>query len=177
MKGQTMIEVLVALTTMVVIISAITLSVITALRNVEYSRTQNSATRYAQEGMEFIRFLRDSNYTQFTNLTANTLYCLDKGKNSLYSTNAASCGDNVDFFSRSIVLEKNSSYCVAITPPAPTPVPLNTSIKVTVIVSWTDSKCEASGRCHEAKLVSCLSDYTIAPTPGVNVTNTPTPTP
>jgi len=182
MQGQTIIEVLVALTTAVVIVSAITIAVITSLRNVEYSRTQNTATRYAQEGMEFMRFLRDSNFSKFAVLTANTRYCLAKGETSLTATNASDCGDNVDYFSRSIVMEDNSEYCAAIPPPAPNPPSLNTSRKVIVLVSWTDNKCiddqgESTGRCHKASLVSCLSDYTVVSTPGINAANTPTPTP
>lgn len=162
-RGQTIIEVLVALTTAIVIVSAITMVVITALRNVEYTKAQNTATRYAQEGMEFMRFMRDSNYTLFNGLAGGVPYCLDKGATVLYAPCPTT--SNVDLFLRTITLEKNSLYCAAASLPTPTPTPLNTSTKVTVSVSWTDSKCASSTRCHQAKLVSCLSDYTVVPTP------------
>ena len=164
-QGQTIIEVLVALTTAIVIVSAITMAVITALRNVEYTKAQNTATRYAQEGMEFMRFMRDSNYTLFfIELKGGVSYCLDKGATVLYEP-CSTTTSNVDLFLRTITLEENSPYCAAISQPPPTPTPVNTSIKVTVSVSWTDSKCASSARCHESKLVSCLSDYRVVPTP------------
>lgn len=173
MQGQTIVEVLVALTTAVVIISAITIAVITSLRTVEYSRTQNTATNYAQEGMEFMRFLRDSNYPAFAELDAGDSHCLGKGASSLESITAPVCSANVDFFARTITFEDNSEYCAPITPIPPEPIPPNTARKVTVIVSWTDGKCvdeegNSTGMCHEARLVSCLSDYTVVPTPGIN---------
>lgn len=179
--GQTIIEVLVALTTAVVIVSAATLTVMTALRNSQNTQIKNTATRYTQEGMEYMRYLRDSNYTLFTNLNENTTYCLDKGGSYVYQatqTNACgdiTCGNNVDVYSRSIVLDKDSSDCAPATPPIPTPTPINTGTKVTVTVSWTDSTCENACPCHESKLISCLSDYTIVPTPVDYVTPTPTP--
>jgi Tfp pilus assembly protein PilV len=180
-SGQTLIEVLVALSTAVVIVSAGTLTVITALRNAEQTQIQNTATRYSQEGMEFMRYLRDSNYTEFTDLIEGPTYCLDKNATSVYTaykTSAcgiASCEQNVDLYSRSIIFDRDSPYCAPLAPSLLVPTPVNTATKVTVIVSWTDSRCPNACPCHESKLVSCLSDYTIAPTPGDN--NTPTPTP
>lgn len=188
-KGQTIIEVIVALTTSVVIVAAITIAVITSLRNAEYSSSQNTATRYAQEGIEFLRFLRDSNYPRFKELaSANvTYYCLAKGATELsipppgeplkqQCTSSSVIIDNV--YSRKIEFS-SSDYCnplqppTAIPPATPIPTIANTSKRVTVTVSWTDGKCSDSERCHSARMVSCLSDYTLIPT----IRDLPTATP
>jgi hypothetical protein len=131
-----------------------------------------------------MRYLRDSNYIEFTTLNNNTLYCLDKGATSLYKattintcggTFGVRCGDNLDLYSRSVVVRKNAVSCSPLTPTPPAVVVANTSTEVTVMVSWTDAQCPSACPCHESKLVSCLSDYTIAPTPGDNIPPTPTP--
>lgn len=180
-RGQTLIEALVALSTAVVIVSAITLSLLTSLRNVQHTETQSLATRYSQEGMEYMRFFRDGNYAAFDALQGNTTYCLGKRKINLEESSTSytnpNCGDNVDLFSRAIVIDKDSAECAPLTPPPPTPVPLNTAAKVTVIVSWTDSACPNSSRCHTSVLESCFSNYTVVSTPGDTSTPTPTPTP
>lgn len=179
-SGQSIIEALVALSTAVVIVSAITLAILTALRNSQHTQTQNLGTRYAQEGMEFMRFLRNSDYATFNALQENKTYCLGKDARTLDESSSSpytdpNCGDNVDLFSRAIILDKTSDDCAALTPLPPTPVPTDVPTKVIVIVSWTDSQCPNSTRCHQSRLESCLSDYTVVPTPGDN--NTPTPTP
>jgi Tfp pilus assembly protein PilV len=191
-KGQTIIEVIVALTTAVVIVSAITIAVITALRNAEYSSAQNTATRYAQEGVEFLRFMRDSNFPQFKQLAEANVnyYCLAKGATTLsipppgelstqQCTNSSVVID--DIYSRKIEFASNDAYCnplqppTAIPPATPIPTIANTSKKITVTVSWTDGKCPNSSRCHSAKMVSCLSDYTLVPTIKDLPTATPNP--
>ena len=81
-------------------------------------------------------------------------------------------------FSREIQIVKNSSYCTPTPPPAPAPTPLPTrDALVIVTVSWTDNKCtdRTNPNCHKVQLTSCLSDYGVIVTPGVN--NSPTPTP
>lgn len=180
MKGQTIIEVLIALTTAVIIVSAITIAVITSLRNAEYSKTQNAGTRYAQEGLEFVRFMRDSNYPVFKQFLTATeadptkVYCLGKDSTTLTEntvpnfpcTSSSVTIDNI--FSRIISFEPASTDCAPLAPSPSEAIPTNTGAQVTVSVAWTDAKCPSSTRCHQAKVVSCLSDYTLVPT----ITNT-----
>ncbi|MBI3069818.1 MAG: hypothetical protein HYY87_00750, partial [Candidatus Levybacteria bacterium] len=54
-KGQTLIEVLLALGTAVVVLSATVVAVLSALNNAQFSKNQSLATQYAQEGMEVMR--------------------------------------------------------------------------------------------------------------------------
>lgn len=58
-KGQSLIEVVVALSVAAVIITALLIVVITSLRNAQLSQTQSRATKYAQEGLERVRAIRD----------------------------------------------------------------------------------------------------------------------
>src|SRR3989338_6084252 len=54
-SGQTLLEALVALATAVVIISAMTVTVLSSLNNAQFSKNQNQATLYAQQGIEFLK--------------------------------------------------------------------------------------------------------------------------
>jgi len=54
-KGQGLVEALIALGAAVIIIAAITIAVITAVSNSDFSTEQNLATGFAQQGMEIVR--------------------------------------------------------------------------------------------------------------------------
>lgn len=154
-KGQTLIEALVALTTAIFVVSAITIVVINALNNSQYSKNQSMASQYAQQGIEFIRQKRDNDWNTFNGYSGS--YCLDS--NLTFATMAISCPQNVGSFVRQIDIVKNSDGCLI--------TGASKATKVTVIVSWNDSKCpEGNLFCHESKLISCLSDITTAPING-----------
>ena len=166
-KGQTLIEVLVALGVSVLIVSAISAAILSALSNAQYSKNQNTATQYAQEGMEIVRNFRNSDLTAFSALLGNPneqkSYCLDKGfttidkENNVRNNLIAGCsgtnnispkGQNVDIFARQVTLEKSGGSCG------------NNVTKVTVFVSWSDSKCASTQNifCHKVQIISCLSE-------------------
>lgn len=164
-KGQSLIEVLIGLATASVIIGAITVATITALNNTVFSKNQNLATQYAQQGMEVVRNLRDRNYSQFAEL--NGTYCLAKTCNAIDPTSnnpqdpcgprSIVCdqnvgGENADIFVRQVFVDPNSSYCTDSTQQA------TQGIQATVSVSWFDAKCGAGQVfCHTVKLSTCLS--------------------
>lgn len=171
MKGQALIEVLAALGLGIVLISAITILVITSLSGAQLSKTQNLATQYAQEGMEVIRSQRNGG-----KLPASGTYCLDKNNPTLYPKDTAvinGCShnglnfQNVDTFAREVKIEEDSSECRATPPPVLTPTPVTAALtKITVKVSWSDSKCADANNlmCHNVTVVSCLSDSNVVPT-------------
>ncbi len=169
--GSTLIEVLIALGVAVGIISAITIAVITGLSNTQSAKNQNLATQYAEQGMEVVQTLRNSDWTTFSSLS--NVYCLPRNSTTLTPRIGTSCGQNVDIFVREVTLTAASSDCTppTLTPPlAPTPTPVAISAnatKVTVTVSWSDNNCTDRDNlfCHQTKLISCLSDYTLIPTP------------
>lgn len=169
-KGQTLIEVLVALTAAIVVIYAIATAVISALSNAQFSKSQGIATQYAQEGIEIMRQIRDSDWSRFYSYkqTDSTIYyCLNKNAKDV-TENGSACSPNVDSFIREVQIQKNSSDCTQ-------PLQITNAAKVTVIVYWSDGKCTNTNNlyCHNVRLSSCFSDFQVVATPGEN----PTPTP
>lgn len=139
-KGQSLIEILVALGIITIIATALTSVVITSLGNARSSKDQALATQYATEGLEIMRLKRDIDYTAFQNIISGT-YCLDKGASNLGPNCTSS---NVDNFIRKVTIAQ-SGCAVKIA-------------RISVIVSWQDSKCPASNSyCHNSKLETCLS--------------------
>lgn len=159
-RGQTLIEVLVGLATAVVVIAAITTATISSLNNATYSKNQNLATQYAQQGMEYMRKMRDNSYGTFKTLSGT--YCLAKECTTLTSSNPKcwtpasgnQCNQNVETFVRQIDVQQDSPSCDA------------ASAQVVSTVSWFDAKCTSGDNtfCHQVVLTTCLSDYQIVPT-------------
>jgi len=152
--GQSLIEILLALATIVVIITAIAFSIISSLKNNEYSRDQNLATTYAQQGLELIRTQRNNDYATFKSLSGT--YCLASTCTTLSSqvgnacgpAGALGCGQNIGIFERLAVVEPSSSSCKGV------------ATKVELSALWTDSQCNTSVNvfCHHVDLVSCLTN-------------------
>lgn len=74
-SGQTLLEALIALATAVVVITAMAVMVLTSLNNAQFSKNQNQATQYAQQGMEFLKNLAQSDWASFAAKT-DVNYCL-----------------------------------------------------------------------------------------------------
>lgn len=171
MKGQTLIEVLIALSIAVVIVTAVAVSVLSALNNAQFTKNQNMATQYVQEGMEIVRNIRNSNWDSFKNLSG--AYCLDKNSADLiakvpqdmnFENGCPHPGvppQNLDIFARQVNIEYAP---VPSTAPAPCS---NSERKVTVLVSWASGKCTnpSDVYCHSAKVSSCFNDVVVRPTP------------
>lgn len=154
-SGQTLIEALVALSIAVVIIAAIVNLVISSLNSTTYSKDQNLATTYAQEGIETVRKLVNQSYTQFKkNYTASS-YCLCKNNNLLISSGKCSqtaprgnCDSiKTGIFIREIEFVHTSPDC-------------QNNLKASVTVSWSDNKCTDNLNlyCHEVAVSSCFTD-------------------
>lgn len=142
MKGQTLIEVLIALGILSLVVTGIATVVTSGLSNTQFSKDQNTATKYAQEALEITRNIRNKNYTEFSSF--NGIYCLPKGADTLGSVQSACSLPNVDNFIRSVQIEQSPGCGVNVS-------------KITVVVSWQDGKCGNNSYCHKSQLVSCLS--------------------
>ncbi len=142
MKGQSLIEVLVALGIISLIVTGVATIITQSLSNTQFSKDQEAATKYAQEGLETVRSVRNSNYATFATLSGR--YCLGANSQSLGATQPSCTVPNVETFIREIRIEQ-------------TPGCNTNAAKVTATVSWTDGKCPANGYCHNASLVTCLS--------------------
>lgn len=147
-QGQTLIEAVVALGAAVLVLSAIAVAVISALNNVQFTKNQNQATQYAQEAIEVMRQISQSNWGYFS--LQNNKYCLDDGSSVLKPIPVNGCGQNIGIFVREVHIAQGSQASC-----------LSGSIGITVIVSWSDSKCTNPDEpyCHMVKLNSCLSNH------------------
>jgi hypothetical protein len=54
-KGQSLVEALIALGVATIVVSAMAVAAITAVNNADFSKYQNLATQYAQQGVEIVR--------------------------------------------------------------------------------------------------------------------------
>lgn len=160
-QGQTIIEIMIALGAIVVLLSAITVIILVSINGANYSRDQNNATEYAQQGMEIMRALRDTDYGQFSGL--NGSYCMDQSCTSAGNCtlkSASSCPVNINnYFSRLVTVTPLSSS------PADCKNQGQASTEVTMKVSWSDGKCTGGSLCENILLNSCLSNSNVPPKP------------
>lgn len=163
-KGQTLLEILLAFSISIMVLSAVILGITTSLNNTQYTKNQGLANSYAQEGIAVARKTRDSSWFDFQSKSGH--YCLAQGATELPSSVNSNCGQNVGVFSREVIINHGDSDCSEGIPPAPTPTPvvILKGSKVTVRVSWSDSKCPTGTPfCNNVELITCFS--TIGPTP------------
>lgn len=149
-RGQTLIEVVTALSAITIVATAISVIVISGLNNVESGKNQDIATKYAQEGLEITHSVRNRDYLQFKNY--NGTYCLPQDATDL-TQNGPCTTPNVDNYVRYVQIEQSPGCGTNIA-------------KVTLSVVWSDNRCQsASNFCHSIKLISCLSTVNPIPAP------------
>lgn len=158
--GQTLIEIMLAFSVSILVLSAIVVGVTTSLSNTQYTKNQNLANSYAQEGMAVVRQIRDSSWPTFSSYS-DGLYCLGPDLTELTPTSQSSlCRQKflVDgIFAREVIFDHDSPSCCS-----------NNSVscengvrgsKATVKVSWSDSKCPiGTPLCHQVELATCFSN-------------------
>ena len=141
-RGQSLVEVLAALGIIAIVVSAAAGIIITSLNNVQSSKNKTLSTKYAQEGLEAVRELRNKNYTQFRNYSG--IYCLNSVPAVLNLRSSSCTTPNVANFLRVVEVEQDG--CA-----------INVA-KVTASASWSDGKCPASNPyCHISSHSTCLS--------------------
>lgn len=145
-KGQSLLELVIVIAVAIIVIGALTSATISSLRNANLSKNQLQATKFAQEGLEKVRSIRDrdgtvttpfgGSTTKFSELwniklyeTCNPQPCdvnflLDSVNNSLLQNNTAfeNLGDG--FQRRIRITDDSSAY--------------QNKKTVTVLVSWVD---------------------------------------
>lgn len=153
-SGQTLLEVLAALGVGVVVLVAIVSAVLSSLSNAQFSKNQNLATQYGQQGMEIVRSIKNNSWSSFYNTytgTSITPFCLPKDDTT---PNSGLCqpGDKIDgFFTRELRFERGCivSPCNTTNPDDP-----NLKIQVKATVSFTDSKGT-----HQSELISYFTNW------------------
>lgn len=156
-KGQSLLELVIVMAVAITVIGALTVVTISSLRNANLSKSELQATKYAQEGIEKIRSIRDRNGTVNTNfgtptnkfsqlwgIQLNTTLCTPQPCNFLLDSLNTLTQNNTAFenlsgsFERRIkITDESSSY--------------QNQKTVTVLVNWIDF----SGS-HESHLTTIL---------------------
>jgi len=152
-KGQSLIEVLIALSFATIVIVALVNVVINSIRNAQFSRNNDTATRLAQEGVEWLRVERDKNtWTDFKDLTNS--YCLNSLPGSVIGLTppadlcTATACDNTKI---NTVFKRCINFSPGMGGVADCPVNTLTS---TVTVTWTGSAGD-----HSSVQKTCLSNW------------------
>ncbi len=175
--GQTLLEILLAFSVAIMVMSAVIFGITTSLSNAQYTKNQNLANSYAQEGMTVVRKIRDSGWTTFSSYSSNTTYCLgpnktdlnkDSDKLSLPNTNcwAQSPVPAGGPFSREVVFDNNQSTNKCCSDNSSGCSTGTAGTKATVRVSWSDNKCPVgTPLCHSVEIITCFSNIDLKPTP------------
>lgn len=151
--GFSMIEILIALSALIILASATAIAVSNSLSNSFRSKNQNLATQYAEQGMEIMKKMNITDYQTFSQLSGD--YCLDKTCTKLDSNvpkcwkPASSCSQNIDnFFIRDVAVTQKLAniHCN------------NQNTEVVVTVSWVDGSCPANQYCQHTVLSSCFTN-------------------
>lgn len=178
-EGQALLEILLAFSILMVVLSAVMFGVTAALNNAQYAKNQNLANSYAKEGMAVIRKIRDSGWVGFPEHdddSESIKYCINESlgldkipflENCLRTeSETESETEEERIFSREVIFEHESSSCCSDTSPnCSTGTKGN---KATVKVSWTDSRCPiGTGKplCHSVELITCFSDIDLKQAP------------
>jgi Tfp pilus assembly protein PilV len=105
-QGQSLIEVVIALSIAIVVAVAFTNVTITSVRNAQFAKNQNLATKYAQQTIEYIRAIRDQDrivgypnsgdtWSALWNTTIGTTgQCFNLQKATIQLARATSCASD-----------------------------------------------------------------------------------
>ncbi len=148
-KGQTLIEVLLAFSASILILSAIIIGITTSLSNTQNTKNQNLANSYAQEGMAVVRKIKDSGWPAFFQYQSGVIYCIGPNSTDLIPASPSTLCNNFlvgEIFVREVILTHSSADCSGGT-------------KTTIKVSWSDNKCSVGVPfCHKTELITCFSN-------------------
>lgn len=156
-KGQTLLELIVAIAVAVLVLGSLVFATITSLRNAQLAKNQAQATKLAQEGLEKVRTIRDRDSTvsftygegggavtatKFSDFWSIYFGCPGNCYFFLNSSGVLTGGsstsvESVALFTRQIIIEDGSDG--------------STQKKITVLVKWQD----AIGT-HESRLTTIL---------------------
>ncbi len=149
-KGETLIEAILALSISVIIATAVVTAVISSLSNSNGIKAKNTATNFAQEGLDRVRDVKTQDFSLFTTSYPTNTYCMDStGNLTPYS---GSCGKLESIYLRTAYINHTGQD-----QRATATQPCASGSFVAVKVAWTDSKCQSSlDYCRNVELSSCF---------------------
>ncbi len=155
-RGSTLIEALLALTFAVAIITAVVVAVTSSLNNATYTKSQNAATQYAQEGIDIARYMKSSDYDSFISLATSfgggPLYC--PTQDGILEISDVCTKDQ---FLIEIYIDHGTALSGGRDKTGVSQCEVGSSF-VSSTASWTDPKCTNGDFCHKVALDTCLSD-------------------
>lgn len=161
--GQSLYEVVFALGVTALILTGVVSLAATTVRNSTFTRNNAQATKFVQEGTEWLRGERDADWDIFAGrASANTNYCLDDSPLDAGSwSNPGICGGSEFIGFNTIFLRQLTFACFTTNPFSPPPflsvacsAPSVDNIETTVSVSWSD----AQGT-HEVRAITRFTNW------------------
>jgi type II secretory pathway pseudopilin PulG len=141
MRGQTLVEALIALAVGAIVISAAAILTQNSLNSAQTSKNQNLATQYAQEGIELAR--KDRNPPT----SGSRRYCVAGDATELGTSSATCTSANIGSeYKREVVVSavNSAGACGA------------DAYEVRSVVSWNEGRC-STAFCRNVELVTCLA--------------------
>ena len=140
-SGQTLVEATIALASILLTLAAIAIAISTSVSNSQFIKQQTQASKYAQDGMEQLRYVR--NTTPATFFAQNGIYCMNE--DSTLVSGSCTAVNIANTFKREAEFTQDSS------------VECGDSTRIIVSVYWASGKCDqANTFCHKSQLVSCF---------------------
>jgi|SRR3989344_2160265 len=139
--GQTIIEATIALASILLTLAAISIAISTSVSNSQFIKQQTLVSKYAQDGIEQLRYIRNTNPTTF--FAQEGIYCMNEDDS--LATGSCTEVNIANTFKREAEFTQIPS------------VECGNSTKVVVSVYWSTAKCgKVNTFCHKSQLVSCF---------------------
>src|SRR3989344_3617699 len=146
-KGQTMIEVIIALTLIILFVSGVVIVELFAVKNADYSRNKSTSTQLARQQLERARVVRDSAGLNALTICLFTCYIND------YLTPVPISPTGV-YGQKLTIAAATLADCPL--PTGVTPAPI--SYKATSFVSWAQGITNITPA-PEVQVSSCITDW------------------
>lgn len=141
-QGQAIIEGVVAVVLILIVSTAISVAISTGLSNSQFIKSQSEASKYAQAGIEYMRYLRNTNPSNFE--SREGIYCMNQDRT--FTPGSCSQVNIGGLYKREAEFTQNSV------------VECSGGTQVKVAVYWSSGKCDPQNRfCHKSQLISCFS--------------------
>lgn len=146
-KGQTILEVVVALSLIILFLSGIVTVELFAIKNMDYAQHVSLATRLARQQLERAKVVRDSEGIGALSLCTSTCYI----NNYLTPVPVTPTGT----YGQSLLLQLSTSSDCPLPTVTITPNPV--SYKTTAVVSWSQNVAVTPP--PQVEMSSCLTDW------------------
>ena len=134
-QGQSLVEAVVVIGMVIVLVSGLIVGTTVSLRSSELGRSRSLAVKYATEGIEYARNLRNVGWTDFQAKTG--AWCLDKDK-TLTQAVSGVCSANIDsMFARKLTFSWTDP-----------------KMTVTVAITWNDGSGD-----HKSELLTYFTQW------------------